>query len=254
MAMILLDVRGLSKSFGGLQAVREFSFTIKEGLITSLIGPNGAGKTTVFNLITGYLPTSAGEILFKGQRIHGSPSYRIAQLGIVRTFQMVRIFPNLNVLDNVAVALKAPKGESLWGGLIKTRGVREESSRNRRKALELLEQVGLADYRDEYAVNLGFGQQKLVEIARAMATDPELLLLDEPTAGLSLDMTISMQNLIRTLKDQGKTVLFVEHDMKVVMGISDWIYVLNYGEKIGEGPPDTIRRDQKVIQAYLGTD
>ncbi len=252
--MILLETRRLSKRFGGLQAVKELSFSVKAGLITALIGPNGAGKTTVFNLITGYLPKTMGEILFKGERIDGSPSHRIAQRGIVRTFQMVRIFPNLTALDNVTVALRAPKGESPWGGLVKTRGVKEETSRNRHKALELLGQVGLADYQDELAVNLGFGQQKLVEIARAMATDPELLLLDEPTAGLSLDMTISMQNLIHELKGQGKTILFVEHDMRVVMGISDWIYVLNYGEKIAEGPPETVKKDQEVIQAYLGSD
>jgi len=253
-AMSILETRNLSKSFGGVQAVNDLSFNVKEGSITALIGPNGAGKTTVFNLITGYLPKTAGEILFKGFRIDGSPSYRIARRGIVRTFQLVRIFPNLTVLDNVLVAMMAPRGESLWGGLIKTGGVKEETVRNRRRARELLDQVGLVDYCDEYAVNLGFGHQKLVEVARAMATEPEVLLLDEPTAGLSHDMTNSMQRLIYRLKEQGKTILFVEHDMKVVMGISDWICVLNYGRKIAEGPPEAIQTDVRVIQAYLGSD
>ncbi len=252
--MILLETTGLNRSFGGIQAVKEFSFQVRQGSITALIGPNGAGKTTVFNLLTGHLPITSGEIFFKGLSISGAPPHKIVQAGIARTFQLVRIFPKLTVLDNVLVGLKSPKGESLWGGLVKGQGMREEAFRNHERALELLHQLGLSDYKDQYAQNLSFGQQKLVEIARALATEPELLLLDEPTAGLSQDMTLSIQNLIRSLKKEGKTIFFIEHDMRVVMGISDWIYVLNYGEKIAEGSPEEIKNDPRVIQAYLGSE
>jgi ABC-type branched-subunit amino acid transport system ATPase component len=252
--MILLEARRLSKHFGGIQAVRDFSFQIRKEVITALIGPNGAGKTTVFNLITGHLLTSAGEVVFNRKRIDGLPPHLIVQSGIARTFQLVRIFPKLTVLDNVVVGLRAPKGENLWNALFKPRGMKDETAHNREKAFHILEQVGLVDYKDQYAQNLGFGQQKLVEIARALATEPELLLLDEPTAGLSQDMTLLMRNLIRDLKEGGKTVLFIEHDMRVVMDISDWIYVLNYGEKIAEGKPEEIKRDPRVIQAYLGSE
>jgi len=252
--MILLETKGLCKNFGGILAVREFSLKVKRGTVTALIGPNGAGKTTVFNLITGHLPITRGEIFFRGERIDGLPPHRIVRSGIARTFQLVRIFPRLTVLENVMVALRTPRGESLWESLVKTRRLREEALENHKKTLEYLVQVGLLENKSQYAQNLGFGQQKLVEIARAMATEPELLLLDEPTAGLSQDMTTSIQNLIHGLKKQGKTILFIEHDMRVVMGISDWIYVLNYGEKIAEGPPEEIKKNQRVIQAYLGSE
>jgi len=252
--MVLLETVELSKHFGGIQAVREFSLKVEQGTITALIGPNGAGKTTAFNLITGHLPITAGTILFKDKPINGLQPHTIVRSGIARTFQLVRIFPRLSVLDNVIVGLQAPRGESLWGGLVKQKGMREETARNREKALGFLEQVGLLEYKDHYAQNLGFGQQKLIEIARALATEPELLLLDEPTAGLSQDMTFSIQHLIRHLKEQGKTILFIEHDMKVVMGVSDWIYVLNYGEKIAEGSPEEVRNNPIVVRAYLGTE
>ena len=252
--MVLLETVQISKHFGGIQAVKDFSLKVRQGRITALIGPNGAGKTTAFNLITGHLPINAGKILFKGKQIDGLPPHTIVRFGIARTFQLVRIFPKLTVLDNVIVGLQAPKGESLWGGLVKPKGMREETVRNRERALGLLEQVGLLEYKDHYAQNLGFGHQKLIEIARALATEPELLLLDEPTAGLSQDMTLSIQHLIRHLREQGKTILFIEHDMKVVMGISDWIYVLNYGEGIAEGSPEEVRNNPIVIRAYLGTE
>jgi len=159
----------------------------------------------------------------------------------------------MTVLDNVLVGCQNPKGESTWGALLQTRGVKKEEKKNRERALKLLELVGLSLYRDQYAINLGYGQQKLVEIARALATDPELLLLDEPMAGLSTDMTFVMMDLIRTLRNSGKTIFFIEHNMKVVMDISEWIYVLSYGEEIARGTPTEIQRNQKVIEAYLGS-
>lgn len=251
--MAILETRGLSKNFGGLRAVDDLSFRVEENSITSLIGPNGAGKTTVFNLLTGFIRPSGGDVRFKEREVVGLRPDRIAGMGIARTFQLIRIFRKLTVLDNVVLGCKSPKGESTFGALFRGSGVRQEEAANREKALELLKMVNLAEYQAKQAMNLGYGQQKLVEIARALATDAELILLDEPTAGLSTDMIAFVIDLIEKLKQKGKTIFFIEHNMKVVMNVSEKIIVINFGKKIAEGPPESIRNSEQVIEAYLGT-
>ena len=251
--MIILETQNLSRSFGGLQAVRQLSIAIERGKISALIGPNGAGKTTIFNLLTGFLPPSEGEIRLDGKRIDGLPPNEIARHGIARTFQIVRMFGGLSVLDNVMLGCASPNGESLFGALARTPVVTEEKKRNESRARDLLKLVGLDQHNSRLAQDLGYGEQKLVEIARALATDAGLLLLDEPMAGLSQDMVRKMIAVMRDLQTIGKTILFVEHNMHVVMDISDQIFVLNYGREIARGAPAEIRRNKQVIEAYLGT-
>jgi branched-chain amino acid transport system ATP-binding protein len=250
--MTYLETRNLTKDFGGLRALDDVSLRIDRGLITSLIGPNGAGKTTVFNLLTGFLKPSKGEVLFKGSRITGLGPNRICRAGIARTFQLVRVFPMLTVLDNVLLGFQRPKGESVLGALIRTREVRGEEKRRFDNAFDLLKQVGLEPYMDQYAINLGYGQQKLLEIVRALATEAELVLLDEPMAGLSGELKTNMISLITNLKSEGKTVFLIEHNMQVVMDISEQIVVINYGKQIASGPPADIANNDRVIEAYLG--
>ncbi len=250
--MTILQVEQLSKRFGGLQAVDGVSFSLRQGMIKAVIGPNGAGKTTLFNLIAGMLPPTSGIIRFQGKAIEGMRPFRVAELGIARTFQNIKMFAGMTALENVMVGRHVRSKSGFMASMLRTSGCRAEERAIRVKSLELLDFLGIADCAETLATNLAFGQQRAVEMARALALEPALLLLDEPAAGLNIYETAEIGRLIVRIRELGVTVLLVEHDMSLVMDISDEIVVLSFGQKIAEDVPTVIQRDPEVIKVYLG--
>jgi branched-chain amino acid transport system ATP-binding protein len=251
---LILEARGVTKRFEGLVANREIDFDIPLHSIVSIIGPNGAGKTTFFNQLTGIYAPSSGSLIFEGINLVGLAPHDVAELGISRTYQNIRLFQNMTVLANVLVGRHVRLRAQWWDAILGTSGVNQEEAAARARARELLELVGLRRrYEEELAKNLPYGDQRRLELARALASDPKLVLLDEPTAGMNPGETQQMTDLIaRVRRELRLTILLIEHDMKVVMGVSERISVLDYGEKIAEGPPDEIRANPRVIEAYLG--
>lgn len=249
---MLLSVRGVSKNFGGVQAVDDVSFDVPRGAIKALIGPNGAGKTTLFNLVSGFLLPERGSVLFEGEELRGLPPHRIAARGMTRTFQQIRLFPKMSVLETVMVGCHLHSRGEFLAGMFSLPFTRKEERKVREESLEILELLGISSLAGEEATSLPYGRQRIVELGRALACKPRILLLDEPAAGLNMSETAEMGKRIARFREMGITVLLVEHDMTLVMDISDEIVVLSYGKKIAEDEPRAIQRNREVVRVYLG--
>lgn len=249
---IILKIDNIKKNFGGILAVDGVSLEIKEGEIVSIIGPNGAGKTTVFNILTGVYTTDEGTIVFNGEEIHNKSPIHIVKAGISRTFQNIRLFSDLRVIENVLIGSHLNTKYGIFSSIFRTKKFKNEEDRETIRAIELLKSIGLDYRRDEYATNLPYGEQRKLEIARSLATGAKLILLDEPAAGMNPKESAELMEFIRKIRIMGYTVLMIEHDMSVVMNISDRIYVIDHGKPVANGLPEEIAKNKNVIKAYLG--